>query len=302
MAAVDRKSQLDLLAVGLLVICCSFWGFQQILIKTTVTEIPPLWQVSLRFLGSTALLLAWCRWRGIPLWERDDTLWAGLASGTFFALEMAVVYMGLQITSASRQTVLLYVAPFVVALLLPRFVAEEVLRRQQWLGLCIAFGSVALAVGEGWMGTPQHAHQLLGDLVAVSAGVLWGLAMLSIRITSLARIRAEKVMLYQVLVPSLLLPVLSLAKGEAWAVTYSGQAWVSLILQTAVGGFATFLAWMWILRHYPATLVSSFAFLTPVFALVFDVLLLDEPLTTSLVLALLGVTGGMLLINRVPSR
>lgn len=42
--AVERKAHLDRLAVGLLVACCAFWGFQQILIKTTVSEVPPLWQ------------------------------------------------------------------------------------------------------------------------------------------------------------------------------------------------------------------------------------------------------------------
>ncbi|HRP29352.1 MAG TPA: EamA/RhaT family transporter, partial [Burkholderiaceae bacterium] len=32
----DRKNHLDTVAVSLLVACCAFWGFQQILIKTTV--------------------------------------------------------------------------------------------------------------------------------------------------------------------------------------------------------------------------------------------------------------------------
>jgi hypothetical protein len=39
---------------------------------------------------------------------------------------------------------------------------------------------------------------------------------------------------------------------------------------------------MWLLRHYPATQMSSFTFLTPVFALVFGVVLLNEPLTLQL--------------------
>ncbi|RYY70196.1 MAG: EamA/RhaT family transporter, partial [Comamonadaceae bacterium] len=47
----DRKLHLDTLSVSSLVACCLFWGFQQILIKTTVGEVPPLWQASLRFVG-----------------------------------------------------------------------------------------------------------------------------------------------------------------------------------------------------------------------------------------------------------
>ena len=62
----ERKNHLDALAISLLVACCLFWGFQQILIKTTVGEVPPLWQASLRMLGATALLwgaiLAYSSW------------------------------------------------------------------------------------------------------------------------------------------------------------------------------------------------------------------------------------------------
>ena len=55
-----------------------------------------------------------------------------------------------------------------------------------------------------------------------------------------------------------------------------------------VGAFATYLTWMWMLRHHPATQMSTFTFLTPVFALVLGVVLLGEPLTLQLVLALAG--------------
>jgi len=39
---IQRKTHLDSLAIGLLIACCAFWGLQQILIKTTVAEVPPL--------------------------------------------------------------------------------------------------------------------------------------------------------------------------------------------------------------------------------------------------------------------
>jgi drug/metabolite transporter (DMT)-like permease len=47
--------------------------------------------------------------------------------------------------------------------------------------------------------------------------------------------------------------------------------------------------------------MSSFTFLTPVFALVFGVALLSEPLTLQLVLALCGVAIGIVLVNRKPA-
>lgn len=295
----ERKQHLDTLAVSLLLACCLFWGFQQILIKTTVGEVPPLWQASIRFVGATALLWLWCATRGVKLFARDGTLRAGLLAGLLFAGEFTCIYLGLRDTTASRLTVFLYTSPFVVALLLPRFVAAEKLRPIQWVGLVVAFAAVAVAFSEGFTGT-STARQLRGDALALAAGVLWGLTTLVIRASNMAKVSAEKILFYQVAVTAVIAPLISLALGETWSLSYSAYAWGSIALQTVIGAFATFLTWMWMLRHYPATQMSSFTFLTPVFALVFGVVLLKEPLTLQLILALCGVAAGIVLVNRRP--
>lgn len=296
----ERKQHLDTRAVALLLACCLFWGFQQVLIKATVGEVPPLWQAALRFVGATVLLWVWCAMRGIRLFERDGTLRAGLLAGALFTGEFTCIYLGLRDTAASRLTVFLYTSPFVVAMLLPRLVPAERLRPVQWAGLVIAFIAVAVAFAEGFGASPTP-RQLRGDALALAAGVLWGLTTLVIRASALATASAEKTLFYQVAVTAAVAPLLSLALGETWSLGYSPHAWTSLALQTAIGAFASYLAWMWLLRHYPAMQMSSFTFLTPVFALVFGVALLGEPLTLQLVLALCGVAAGIVLVNRRPA-
>lgn len=298
---VQRKEHLDTLAVSVLLACCVFWGFQQILIKSTVAEVPPLWQAALRFAGATLLLGAWCLARSVKLFARDGTLRAGLLAGALFATEFTCIYLGLRDTTASRLTVFLYTAPFWVALLLPRFVPAERLRGLQWVGLCIAFVGVVAAFAEGFIGHESSWRQLRGDALGLLGGAAWGLTTLVIRSTSLARASAEKALFYQVAVTAAVAPLVSLALGESWSLAYSPLAWGSLGVQTVVGAFASYLAWMWLLRHYPATKMSSFAFLTPVFALVFGTSLLGEPLTLQLVAALVGVALGIVLVNRRPA-
>jgi drug/metabolite transporter (DMT)-like permease len=292
----DRHHHLDARATAILLACCAYWGLQQILIKTTVGEVPPLWQSSIRLIGGVVLLWLWCRWRGVALFERDGTLAGGLLAGALFAVEFVCIYLGLQRTSASRLTVFLYTSPFVVAVLLPSFVRSERLRRVQWIGLALAFAGVVLAFSESL--THGSSDQLLGDALALAAGVLWGLTTIVIRTTRLAAVSAEKILFYQIAVAAAVTPLLSLGFGESWSLSYSGYAWFSLAMQTAVGAFASYLAWMWLLRHYPATRVSSFTFLTPLFALAFGVLLLAEPLTLRLALALTGVAVGIVMVNR----
>ena len=295
----QRKDHLDGVAVGILLACCMFWGFQQVLVKATLPELPPIYQAALRFVGATALLALWCRWRGMALFQRDGTLWPGLLAGTLFAAEFACLYIGLQYTSASRLTVFLYTSPFWVALVLPLLVRAERLRALQWLGLGLAFIALVFAMRESFV-APSAASQLFGDALALAAGLSWGLTTVTIRASSLARCSAEKLLFYQVAVSAIVLPGLSLALGETWTLQFSAFGLTSLLLQTVVGAFVSYLIWMWMLGRYPATKISAFAFLTPLFALLFGALWLSEPLTPSLLVALTLVAVGIVLVNRKP--
>ena len=72
---------------------------------------------------------------------------------------------------------------------------------------------------------------------------------------------------------------------------------MSLVFQSAIVSFASYLVWFWLMRHYPATRLSAFVLLTPVFGLLFGVLLLDEPLTPRILLALAAGCAGIALVN-----
>ena len=301
-----RKTHLDPLAIALLLACCMFWGFQQVLVKATMAEVPPVFQACLRFLVSTVAVAAWCRWRGVRLDLASEPAGAwrfGLLAGALFAAEFACIHAGLEYTLASRLTVFLYSAPFWVALLLPRFIHSERLRGWQWLGLACAFTGMALAMGEGLFRHPAgSAYPLgwLGDALGLLAGLMWALTTVVIRSTAFARVAPEKQLLYQVGVSAAVLPLLSRALGEPWSLDFSAFASGSLLLQALVGGFVSYLAWMWMLTRYPATRMSVFVFLTPVFALLFGAWWLGEPISSGLLGAMALVAAGIVLVNRQP--
>ncbi len=296
----QRKDHLDSLAVGLLLACFVFWGFQQVLVKLTIREIAPVFQAGVRFAGAALLLMLWCRIRGIALWARDGSLAAGLLAGGLFATEFALLFLGLQYSTASRLTVFLYTSPLWVAILLPWVVKAERLGRLQWLGLSLAFGAIVFTLREGFV-TPGQPLQWLGDLLGLLAGMFWGLTTVVIRSSGLTRVSPEKLLFYQIGISALALPVISLALGEPWNWQWSAFASGSMVLQIVVGAFVSYLVWMWVLSNYPATRVSVFAFLTPVFALMFGALWLGEPVTPALLSALAMVAVGIVLVNR-PSK
>ncbi len=293
---IERKTHLDGIAVSLLVVCCLFWGAQQVLVKATLAEIAPLFQVGTRFIGATFLLYIWCKWRKIELWQSDASLKPGLIAGALFAAEFACIYIGLQFTSASRLTIFLYTSPFWVALLVPLWVKSEKMGSMQWAGLALAFCGVVFAMYDGLSSAvPGH---WLGDLLGLAAGVLWGLTTVVIRTSKLAKLSAEKVLFYQIAVSSLVLMALSWALGESWRIPSSSFAISSMVIQTVLGAFISYLVWMWLLGHYPATRISGFVFLTPLCTLLVASWWLREPITLPLIAGLAFVATGMLLVNR----
>lgn len=294
----ERKAHLDTVAVVSLLVCCALWGLNQVAAKVALAEIPPLAQAAARSLGAALLVAAWSRLRGIALLGQDRTLRGGLLAGALFAAEFACIFIGLQFTSASRMVVFIYLSPFVVALGMPFIARHEKLSLQQIFGLAAAFAGVAWAFAEGFAAPAVGPLQWVGDALGVAAAVLWGATTLAIRGTRLSSASAEKTLLYQLAISGVLLALAAALTGERWPATLTPLSWGSLAFQTVIVTFASYLLWFWLVRHYPATPLATFTLLTPVSGLLAGVLLLGEPVTQRLVVALVAVAGGIALVNR----
>lgn len=306
----DRKTKLDGVAIASLLLCCALWGLNQTVTKLTLADIPPLLQAGSRSLVAALLVALWAGRRGISLSLRNGTLAGGLLAGVLFAGEFAAIFVGLQYTQASRMIVFIYLAPFVVALGMPLVVRSERPTARQLAGLAVAFAGVAWAFAEGLTGPGSGgrpgggpgASTLLGDGLGLLAALLWGATTLGIRGSRLASASAEQTLFYQLAVSGVLLTAGSLAAGEHWpALAGLGARPLGLMaFQTVAVTFASYLLWFWLMRHYPATAITSFTLLTPLFGLLAGVWLLNEPLTVRLAVACAAVVLGIALVNRPP--
>jgi drug/metabolite transporter (DMT)-like permease len=298
-----RKYGLDWRAVALLVGCCAIWGGAQSLIKFTIDAVPPLLQAGLRSLLAASCLALWARARGIRLAGADLPWQAGAAAGLLFGIEFGAIYLGLQYTSAARMSVLLYLSPFVVAAGMPFIARSERLAGRQLFGLLLAFAAVVLAFAPGLAaGGAGLATSWRGDLLAIAAALFWGATTLLIRATRLASASPELTLFYQLAFSAIVLLALSLAAGETWTAPgdWPLRAWVALGLLACVVSFASYLVWFWLLRHYPATQVSSYVFLTPVIGVLVAALTLGEAIEARLWVALACIAAGIALVTRRP--
>lgn len=295
-----RHTRIDATAATLMIVLCAIWGLNQVAAKVVNAGISPLLQAGLRSAGAALLLWAWSSYRGVRLFDRDGSLPAGLLAGAFFALEFALIFWGLEFTTAARAVVFLYTSPFWVALGVHLLVPGEHLQRHQVAGLVTAFAGVVIAFSDG-LSFPSWS-QIIGDVMLLGAGLLWGATTVVVKASRLATVSANKTLLYQLGVSGVTLPIASLLLGEPGIFAATPFLWSILAFQTVVVAFVTYLMWFWLVAHYPAGRLSSFTFLTPLFGLIAGGVLLDEPITVALVIAMVLVGAGIWLVNRSTSK
>lgn len=295
---MDHRKALDTRATGIMTILCLVWGLQQVVLKAAASDIAPLMQIALRSGVAAVLVGLLMAWRKERLFPADGSWRPGLAVGTLFALEFLLVGEGLRFTSASHMVVLLYTAPIFVALGLHWKLPAERLGALQWTGIAIAFAGIALTFfGRSRTAGPEElASVLWGDLLALLAGVAWGATTIVVRLSRLARAPATRTLLYQLVVGFVLLMLAAVALGQT-AIDPTPLALWSLVFHSLVVSFASFLTWFWLLKNYLASRLGVFSFMTPLFGMLFGVVLLGEPLEPSFVAGTIMVLGGVALVS-----
>ena len=292
------KTALDIRAATILVVLCGSWGLNQVAIKVGLWGIPPATQMGARSLIAAMLVFAWCVVRGQKLFERDGSLRPGLAAGLLFGVEFLAIFWGLQYTSAARAVIFIYLTPFVVALG-GHFLLGETLGVRKIAGLCCAFAGLVLAFFDE-LSLPSR-EALFGDVLCIFAAILWGATTVLIKGSVLRTVSAEKTLLYQLAMSALVGLVFAVLIGERVELGLAMAVAPAFLYQAIWVAAITYVAWFALMRDYPASLLSSFTFLTPLFGVAFGAALLNEPLSSRLLAALVLVAVGIYLVNR-PAR
>jgi drug/metabolite transporter (DMT)-like permease len=293
--------QIDLTAVVCLTLCCGVWGLNQVAMKVTNAGISPLFQAGLRSALAAVLVLLWAKWRGIPLFERDGSLFPGLAVGALFAGNFMFIGPGLGMTNASRGVLFLYAAPFLVAVGAHYLIPAERLTPLKLLGFVAAFSGLVLS-GFGRDNSVGAAApptvQAIGDLFCFIAAAFWAVTTLVVRTTVLKVISPEKTLFYQLVVAAPLLFIGASVIGEAGIIQTTPVILSAFVFSTVVVVFISYAVWFWLLRTYPAAEVSVFTFLAPVFGVLAGHVLLHEPVGWPLAGALVLVACGIAMVAR----
>ncbi len=296
---MEPRQPLDGRAVAIMLVLCLLWAMQQIALKATAEDFSPVLQIALRSAVAAACVWLYMRYRGERM-EFADGIWKpGMVIGLLFGLEYLLVGEGLRLTSAAHIVVFLYTAPIFAALGLHWKLPSERLAPRQWLGIALAFVGIAVAfvVRDGSAPQGDLARMVLGDLLGLLGGLAWGATTVVIRATPLSSLSASQTLMYQLLGAFALLLPSAFLLGQT---TFNPTPFVlaEFAFQCVIVSFASFLVWFWLLRHYLASRLGVFSFLTPLFGVLLGAWLLGEQIEPSFVVGAGMVLAGIVLVSR----
>jgi drug/metabolite transporter (DMT)-like permease len=267
------------------------WGLTWPVNKVVLATLSPLWAVTLRSAIATAALFALTAWRGrISLPPRQDLpvlLSITLLHMLGFNL---LASWGLELVPAGRTVVLAYSTPLWVTPGAALFLGEPLTPRRGAGVLIGLAGLVTLLNPLALDWTDQGV--VLGHLAILAGALLWALSILHIRAHRWASTPFALIPWETLLATALLVPIALATTPPAPA---DGSPWfVALLLYLGIVGTAVaYWATATASRHLPAVTTSLGLLLTPVVSVITATLWLGEPLTPTLVVAIVLVLGGV---------
>lgn len=294
---LDRRDAVDMAAAAIMVGLTFSWGLNYVAAKVSYAGYDPVFVSIARSLIGGACVLGWCWWRGIKLVEADGSLGAGIVVGVLFGVEFLCLYIGLEYTTVARNTLLVNTMPFWV-LIGGHFLLGEHINARKLSGLVLAFCGLVAVFSDGIVAGSDAT--LTGDLLSLGSGILWAATSIVIKRSKLVATSAEKLLLYQLAGAAVVgVLVMPLAGPPIRAVATLPT--LALLFQSFYIVAFTYVLWFWLLRRYPASGLSSFAFLSPVFGVLCGAVVLGEAPTTRIFLALALIAAGLIIVNR-PAR
>src|SRR6266550_4199165 len=280
MRSSQRASGLNLwLALGTVYIV---WGSTYLAIAIAVQTLPPLLYAGLRFALAGILLAGWLAFRGVDLRVSRREL-AGAATVGILLLTIA---NGLVVTA--ERTVPSGVAALIVAsiplcIVIYRLVAGERVGRDLLAGVLLGLVGVAILVVPGGV---NGTIDPVGALTLFGATLSWALGtFLSPRLSTPRNALVSTA--YQMIAGGVVLIVVAPLTGELAHVdpaTISVRSLIAFGYLVVFGSLIAYSAYTWLLQNAPVSLVSTYAFVNPVVAVVLGALILAEAITLNVLI------------------
>lgn len=295
----SSNQELSFIAGSAAVALCVLFGANAVAIKISLTGLGVFTTAGLRFGMAAGVIFLWAIATG-----RSFTIPKGssrhlVVTGVLFAAQLSVFYAGISRTNASRGTLLANMQPFFTLFLAHFFIEGDRITWRKLTGILLGFGGVVCVFWE--RGGPAAEFQT-GDWLVLTATALWAVNAVYVK-RVIHLFKPFQVTFY----PMVIAVPLFVAAAVLWDAQpvsrWSTEVVGALLYQGLVTASFAFVAWNTLLKRYGAVAMHSFIFIMPIAGVSLGALVLGEPITLKIVLAMVLIVSGILTVNvKIPRR
>ena len=260
------------------------WGLGFTLAKIGMEQFPALLIMTIRF-GIAGLILVWFT---KPPWGHMREIFVVALIGS--TIQYGLTYNGLKGIDASTAAILVQLEGPILAIM-GAFLLKEKLGITRALGMGLAFIGVLIIVGE-----PRLDGHLDSVILLIAGSGVWAVA--QIMISRLKDLSGITILAWVAIMatPQMFVASLLIEDGQWLAITTASFIDWSIILYLAlIMTVLGYSVWYHLLSSVDVSKVSPFLMLLPITSIIAGIVLLDEKLTSSMIL------GGLLIMSGVAS-
>ena len=289
------KSKIWLALIALYIV----WGSTYLGIKFAIETIPPFLHAGIRFLVAGLILVIWQRAAGQSLPTRKQWISTAII-GTLLLLG------GNGLVAWAEQTIPTGIAALIIACVPMFLVIGEAIRpngvKPNWqgvVGLLIGFVGIFILVGPSEISGSTTKLNPFGVIALLAACLFWATGSIYSKTADLPKSSLMSTGA-QMLTASISLFIVSLISGElkGWDITaVSMRSIYGLSYLILAGSLIGFASYGWLLQNAPISLVSTYAYVNPVVAVLLGTLFANEALEPRIWLATGIIIGSVIFIN-----
>jgi drug/metabolite transporter (DMT)-like permease len=263
------------------------WGSTYLFIAITIETIPPMLAVSTRFVAAGTIMAAIVTARGGTLRTSRAGLLSCVLVGCLLPGSNAILFLAERNVPIGLASLIIASVPLWVVLL--RLGLRERQSRAVLLGVGTGFVGVAVLL------QPEGGATVLGIGLCVLSAVMWAVgSVASTRLPMPSDPFAATA--WTMLAGGLAMLPFGLATAGSFSISAaSGLAWLYLVV---IGSIVGFTAYTWLLARAPLGLVSTYAYVNPVVAILLGVLFRNESVSVRMLVGAAVVVGSVALVVR----
>lgn len=271
-----------------LVLLCTIWGCNFVVMKTANEFFSPELFVTYRFLSGAAVLLAVAFFTKLAPPPKKFWVWIVLSGFFQIAAGSIILQNCFKYLDAGLTSVLNYTMPMWVTILAAIFLHEP-LTKKKIVGIALSIAGV------GTLMNVEISGDFSAILMAISAAICWAIGNVIMK-AKLSELNTTSLTTWQMAVSAVMLAIYTFAFCENFA-TWTALSVACVLYNGILASALAFILWVFILQHMEASKASISILGVPVVSVIAGVIFLGEPLTLSIVLGMLMVLAGIFIVQ-----